>query len=92
MGYGERIDILNVAAAGMMLITALVGLILAAHAQPLAVWVFGLLFLSYSSVYGFTHADSIDRYRLPLDPYLLGFSAFALKNVGRRVLKMLGGV
>jgi 4-amino-4-deoxy-L-arabinose transferase-like glycosyltransferase len=75
MGYGTRIDILNVGVAAVMLASALAGFFIALRIQGTACWVFGLLFLSYSTVYGLTHADSIDRYRLPLDPYVWGFSA-----------------
>lgn len=82
MGYGKRIDIINVSGALLMLITACGGWILAfRQGYREGCIFFALFFLSYCSVYTLTHADSIDRYRLVIDPYVLGFSAVFLKTI-----------
>ena len=75
LGYGEKIDILNVAGAIFLLLTFIPGLVIAFQQNRSVTWVWILFFASYVSVFTLTCADSIDRYRLPLDPFLLGFSA-----------------
>jgi 4-amino-4-deoxy-L-arabinose transferase-like glycosyltransferase len=84
LGRGTAVDVVNVAAALLLLVTSAAGLWTAARSGTPG-WAFWpLFFLGFSAIYGLTHADVIDRYRLPLDPYLTGFSALFLARMRER--------
>jgi 4-amino-4-deoxy-L-arabinose transferase-like glycosyltransferase len=78
LGHVEQVDYVNVAYAILLAVTSFLGYLAAfrVHRQACVIW--GAVFLGFMLVYTLTHADTIDRYRLPLDPYLLGFSAYFL--------------
>ena len=68
-------DFINIPIAFLMLLTAVGGLLLSFKQGYSDSLLWMMFFLGFSFVYGFTHADLVDRYRLPLDPFLTGFSA-----------------
>jgi hypothetical protein len=80
LGGGQKIDILNVADALFVILTSFPGIVIAFRRDRRRTLIWLLFFATYVSVFTLTCADSTDRYRMPIDPFLLGFSAVFLNE------------